>query len=78
MEASLAAVGSHAEDILECIDGEVESGRPKPIDIEDLLANVIPSILAQSGKSSSFITILFSLHAPTRIPVPAGESIRLC
>ncbi|KAL4067241.1 armadillo-type protein [Scleroderma yunnanense] len=48
LEAALAAVGSHAEDILECIDEEVESGRPKPLDIEDLLANVIPSILAQS------------------------------
>ncbi|KAI6154075.1 ARM repeat-containing protein [Pisolithus tinctorius] len=48
LEAALAVIGSHAEDILECIDDEVESGRTKPIDIEDLLANLIPSILTQT------------------------------
>lgn len=51
MEGAFAAVGSHAEDILDCIDQEVESGRSKPLDIEYYLAEVIPSILAQSGRS---------------------------
>jgi hypothetical protein len=49
LEASLAAIGSQSEEVLECIEDEQDSGRPKPIDVEDLLANVIPSILHQSG-----------------------------
>ncbi|KAJ8590544.1 ARM repeat-containing protein [Rhizopogon salebrosus TDB-379] len=48
LEASLAAIGSQSEDVLECIEDEQDSGRAKPIDVEDLLANVIPSILHQS------------------------------
>ncbi|KIJ66488.1 hypothetical protein HYDPIDRAFT_174567 [Hydnomerulius pinastri MD-312] len=48
LEAALAAIGSQAEDILECIDDEQESGRQKPLDIEQLLANIIPSILNQA------------------------------
>ncbi|KAI6163683.1 armadillo-type protein [Pisolithus thermaeus] len=54
LEAALAAIGSHAEDILECIDDEIDSGRAKPIDIEDLLANLIPSILTQARKAFVF------------------------
>ncbi|KAF5393539.1 hypothetical protein D9757_000551 [Collybiopsis confluens] len=48
LEAALAAVGSQAETIQECTDDEQESGRQKPIDIESLLSNVIPTILGQS------------------------------
>ncbi|KIK67465.1 hypothetical protein GYMLUDRAFT_69648 [Collybiopsis luxurians FD-317 M1] len=48
LEAALTAVGSQAETIQECIDDEQESGRPKPIDIEYLLSDVIPTILGQS------------------------------
>ncbi|KAL0068448.1 hypothetical protein AAF712_004526 [Marasmius tenuissimus] len=48
LEAALAAIGSQAETIQECIEDEEESGRSKPIDIESLLSNVIPSILGQS------------------------------
>ncbi|KAF9078120.1 ARM repeat-containing protein [Rhodocollybia butyracea] len=48
LEAALTAVGSQAETIQECIDDERESGRNKPIDIESLLTNVIPTILGQS------------------------------
>ncbi|KAI6120877.1 armadillo-type protein [Pisolithus croceorrhizus] len=54
LEAALAVIGSHAEDILECIDDEIDSGRAKPIDIEDLLANLIPSILTQTRKAFVF------------------------
>ncbi|KAL4070440.1 armadillo-type protein [Scleroderma citrinum] len=55
LEAALAAVGSHAEDILECIDEEVESGRPKPLDIEDLLANVyLPEFPFLQGRAFVF------------------------
>ena len=53
LEAALAAVGSQSEDVLDSIDDEQESGRGKPIDIEYLLANVIPSILSLSGRHSS-------------------------
>ncbi|KAG2743701.1 ARM repeat-containing protein [Suillus brevipes Sb2] len=48
LEASLAAIGSQSEDVLECIENEEDSGRVKPIDVEDLLANVVPSVLNQS------------------------------
>ncbi|KAJ4470827.1 ARM repeat-containing protein [Lentinula aciculospora] len=48
LEAALTAVGSQAETIQECIDDEQESGRSRPIDIESLLTNVIPTILGQS------------------------------
>jgi hypothetical protein len=49
LEASFAAIGSQSEDVLECIENEQDSGRAKPIDVEDLLANVVPSVLNQSG-----------------------------
>ncbi|KAL0575020.1 hypothetical protein V5O48_006949 [Marasmius crinis-equi] len=49
LEAALAAIGSQAETIQECIEDEEDSGRNKPIDIESLLSNVIPSILGQSA-----------------------------
>ncbi|KAF8435647.1 ARM repeat-containing protein [Boletus edulis BED1] len=45
LEAGLAAIGSQAEDILECIEDEQDSSRQKPLDVEQLLANVIPSLL---------------------------------
>ncbi|OJT08019.1 Importin-9 [Trametes pubescens] len=48
LEASLAAIGSQAEDVLDVIDDERESGRAKPIDIESLLTNVIPNFLVLS------------------------------
>ncbi|KAG6911255.1 hypothetical protein DXG01_002093 [Tephrocybe rancida] len=51
LEATLAAVGSQAEAILDCIEDEEDSGRQKPIDIEYLLSNVIPSILTLSQHS---------------------------
>ncbi|KAF7974899.1 hypothetical protein HWV62_11051 [Athelia sp. TMB] len=48
LEAGLAAMGSQAEAILECVEEEEDSGRPKPIDIEYLLSNVVPSVLSLS------------------------------
>ncbi|KAI0778993.1 ARM repeat-containing protein [Trametes elegans] len=48
LEAALAAVGSQAEDVLDIIDDERDSGRAKPIDIESLLTNVIPNFLVLS------------------------------
>ncbi|KAG5349551.1 hypothetical protein C0989_003209 [Termitomyces sp. Mn162] len=45
LEAALAAVGSQAVAVLECIEDEEDSGRQKPIDIEYLLSDIIPSIL---------------------------------
>ncbi|KAG6885829.1 hypothetical protein C0993_009221 [Termitomyces sp. T159_Od127] len=45
LEAALAAVGSQAVSILECLEDEEDSGRQKPIDIEYLLSDIIPSVL---------------------------------
>jgi hypothetical protein len=49
LEAALAAIGSQAEAVEECIGDERASGRDKPIDIEFLLSNVVPSVLNLSG-----------------------------
>jgi len=49
LEAALAALGSHAESILDCIQDEQDSGREKPLDIENLLVNIVPSILGLPG-----------------------------
>nr|GAT57396.1 ARM repeat-containing protein [Mycena chlorophos] len=46
LEAGLAAIGSQAEAVEECVEDEQNAGRPKPIDIELLLSNVVPSVLA--------------------------------
>ncbi|KAF6754194.1 armadillo-type protein [Ephemerocybe angulata] len=45
LEAGLAAVGSQSETILDCIEDEEAGGNDKPIDIDYILLNVIPSIL---------------------------------
>jgi hypothetical protein len=49
LEAALAAVGSQAEAVEDCINDEDASGRNKPLDIEFLLSSVIPSVLGLSG-----------------------------
>ena len=49
LEAGLAAMGSQAEAVLDCVEDEEDSGRAKPIDIEYLLSNVVPSVLNLSG-----------------------------
>jgi hypothetical protein len=49
LEAALAAVGSQAEAVEDCINDEEASGRNKPLDIEFLLSDVIPSVLGLSG-----------------------------
>ncbi|KAI0066668.1 ARM repeat-containing protein [Artomyces pyxidatus] len=48
LEGVLAALGSQNEPILDSIDDEQDSGRPRPIDIEHLLSDVIPSLLTLS------------------------------
>lgn len=45
LEAALAAVGSQAESVLDCVQDEQDSEREKPIDIEHFLVTAIPSIL---------------------------------
>lgn len=50
LEAALAAIGSQSESILDCIEDEQESGRTAPINIDYLLANIIPPILGASGR----------------------------
>lgn len=61
LEAALAAVGSQAEAVLDCVQDEQDYGRAKPIDIEHLLANVIPNIL---GLSRRFPHLLSTPIAP--------------
>ncbi|KAJ6520160.1 armadillo-type protein [Mycena sanguinolenta] len=48
LEASLAAIGSQAEAVQDCIEDEQDAGRAKPIDVEFLLSDVVPSVLTLS------------------------------
>ena len=36
---------------MDCIEDELESGRDKPIDIEYILRDIVPSVLSVSGRS---------------------------
>lgn len=54
LEAALAAIGSQAEAVQDCVEDEQDEGRDKPIDIEYLLSNVVPSVLGLSGPSLIF------------------------
>ena len=36
---------------MDCIEDELESGRDKPIDIEYILRDIVPSVLSLSGRS---------------------------
>ncbi|KAJ7610789.1 armadillo-type protein [Roridomyces roridus] len=48
LEAALAAVGSQSEAVQDCVEEEQDEGRPKPIDIEYLLSDVVPTVLGLS------------------------------
>ncbi|KAF7337532.1 ARM repeat-containing protein [Mycena sanguinolenta] len=48
LEASLAAIGSQAEAVQDCIEDEQDAGRAKPIDVEFLLSDIVPSVLTLS------------------------------
>jgi hypothetical protein len=58
LEASLAVIGSQSEDVLTCIEDELDSGREKPINIDYLLVEVIPSFLSLDGKPNTTKLIL--------------------
>lgn len=49
LESAFAVLGSQAESILDISNDEHDAGRPRPIDIEYLLAHVIPSLLTLSA-----------------------------
>ena len=65
LEASLAVIGSQSEDVLTCIEDELDSGREQPINIDYLLVEVIPSFLSLDGKLDATELILDPL--PVRI-----------
>ncbi|KAF7303143.1 ARM repeat-containing protein [Mycena kentingensis (nom. inval.)] len=48
LEAGLAAIGSQAEAVQECVEDEQDAGRPKPIDIEYILSDIVPAVLGLS------------------------------
>ncbi|KAJ7823248.1 ARM repeat-containing protein [Mycena leptocephala] len=48
LEAGLAAIGSQAEAVQDCVEDEQDAGRAKPIDVEFLLSDVVPSVLSLS------------------------------
>lgn len=76
LEGGLAAMGSQADTIVECIEDEEDSGRAKPIDVEYLLANVVPSILTLSGRYRGLSFYIYTnAHFP-RFPILTRQ--RLC
>jgi hypothetical protein len=58
LEAALAAIGSQAEAVQDCVEDEQDAGRPKPIDIEFLLSDIIPAVLNLSG----LLPFYYALH----------------
>jgi hypothetical protein len=74
LEATLASLGSVSESVMDCVNDEVDAGKPKPIDIEGLLANIIPPLLSLSGKPippRSF----YVLVTHSRLPLPSGAGL---
>ena len=61
LEAALAAVGSQAPTILDCIEDQEAGGQDKPIDIDYFLLNVIPSILTLPGRSIHSLPLKYRL-----------------
>lgn len=49
LEAAFSALGSNTEPVLDTLEDEVDAGRPKPIDIEWLLRDIVPASLVLSG-----------------------------
>jgi importin-9 len=49
LEGAFAVLGIQSELILDISNEEHDAGHPRPIDIEYLLAQVIPSLLTLSG-----------------------------
>ena len=49
LEGLLGVVGYQNEGILDCIEDEAAAGRSKPIDIEALLADVVPPLITLRG-----------------------------
>ena len=78
LEASLAVTGSQSEDVLACIEDELDSGREKPINIDYLLVEVIPSFLSLDGGSDVTELIPGLSPAHSRMPVPARTGLCLC
>lgn len=76
LEASLAVIGSQSEDVLTCIEDELDSGREKPINIDYLLVEVIPSFLSLDGKPGE--TNLVFVLLPEHVRVPIFARTRLC
>jgi hypothetical protein len=76
LEASLAVIGSQSEDVLVCIEDELDSGREKPINIDYLLVEVIPSFLSLDGKPDATNLVLALLPGHIRVPIFART--RLC
>lgn len=83
LEAGLAAMGSQAEAVLDCVEDEEDSGRTKPIDIEYLLSSVVPSVLSLSGTFSHISCRQRDNQCGahtfnSRIPFLAGQRLCVC
>lgn len=49
LEALLAVLGTHSESTLECIETEESEGRPKPIQVDAMIREIVPQ-LASAGE----------------------------
>lgn len=77
LEASLAVIGSQSEDVLTCVEDELDSGREKPINIDYLLVEVIPSFLSLDGKPSAVKPSVGSLPLHIRVSVLTRTRLRV-
>ena len=78
LEASLAVIGSQSDDVLACIEDESDSGREKPINIDYLLVEVIPSFLSLDGKPGATNLVFCPSPVHVRVPIPARARLCIC
>ena len=67
---------------MDYVDDELEAGRPKVIDIEYLLSEVIPQLLSLSGEYRNLGLILSSMWQLSdghhRMSFLTGKKLRIC
>ena len=61
LEAAFSALGSNTEPVLDTLEDEVDAGREKPIDVEWLLRDIVPSLLVLSGNITPLMSALVCL-----------------
>lgn len=78
LEATLAAVGSQSEFVADLISDAEDLERPSPVDIENLVSNVIPPVLGLQGTYALSASGSRANHSDVhRVSLPSGSRFRV-